>query len=108
MNHLGDLSKNFLTFEVTPNLAIDVEKMELYLDDKDMEVSDGILDADGNKRKSAVWQEDDEEIWGGAAPKMEIAYDAQNGFLLTVAFEVDKKLNEKSESELRETFIDIL
>jgi hypothetical protein len=35
------------------------------------------------KKKSAIWEEEDEELWGGAAPKMEISYDAANGFLLT-------------------------
>ncbi len=36
-----------------------------------------------NNRKSAIWEEEDDEIWEGAPPRLEIAYDAKNGYLLT-------------------------
>ena len=50
-----------------------------------------------NNRKSAIWEEEDDEIWEGAPPRLEIAYDAKNGYLLTAQFTVDRKESEKSE-----------
>ena len=90
MGNLGAASLNFETFEVTLNLAIDVDAFHAFLDDKDLEVADGII-ADGQTMKSAVWEEDDEEIWAGSAPKMEVSYDATNGFLLLAQFTIDRK-----------------
>ena len=49
-----------------------------------------------NNRKSAIWEEEDDEIWEGAPPRLEIAYDAKNGYLLTAQFTVDRKESEKS------------
>ena len=50
-----------------------------YLDTKDLEVSDGQIRDGGQMTKSAIWDEDDEMIWEGAAPNLEIKYDAING-----------------------------
>ena len=104
MNRLNDSSLNFLTFEVVLNREIDVKQLKEYLETRELEVSD----ASGDKnqtRKSAIWEEDDEVLWEGAAPKMEISYDATNGFLLTAGFTIDRKNSNKSETELRDIFI---
>ena len=109
-----------------------------YLDTKDLEVSDGQIRDGGQMTKSAIWDEDDEMIWEGAAPNLEIKYDAINGqrpcpscspflvavcclvaglltrldrfagFLLTAQFNIDKKLSNKSEIELQIIFMEQL
>jgi hypothetical protein len=107
MAHLGDKSLNFLTFEVVLNKKIDTAAFKGYLDGKNLLVSDGQL-ASGMVKKSAIWEEDDELIWEGAAPSLEVSYDAANGFLLSVQFTIDRKLSSKSESELRAIFVNQL
>ncbi len=42
---------------------------------------------------AVAWQEHDRALWaGGAAPKIELTYDVHNAFLLTVMFQLDKKV----------------
>jgi len=86
------------------NARIDSLSLKDYLDTKDLEVSDGQL-SDSGVLKSAIWDEDDEVIWEGAAPHIEMSYDATNGFLLVVAFSVDRKLTTKTEVELQVIFM---
>ena len=107
MAHLGDKSLNFLTFEVALNMKIDADAFKEYLDTKDLLVSDGQL-AEGVINKSAIWEEDDELVWEGAAPALEVSYDVANGFLLVVQFTIDRKLNPKTEVELKDIFINQL
>eukprot|EP01051_Picozoa_sp_SAG22_P012531 SAG22_NODE_1312_length_4776_cov_2.886466_4_plen_46_part_00 len=38
-----------------------------------------------------TWVEEDEDPWGGALPKITLAYDDVHGFLLTARMDVDKK-----------------
>ena len=101
-------------------------------------MSDGQIRDGGQMTKSAIWDEDDEMIWEGAAPNLEIKYDAINGqrpclscspflvavcclvaglltrldrfagFLLTAQFNIDKKLSNKSEIELQIIFMEQL
>ena len=93
-----------MLFEIVFNTKIDKLKFKEYLDTKDLAVSDGQL-GDGSLLKSAVWDEDDESVWEGAPPHLEVAYDAQNGFLLKAGFTIDKKLSTKSEIELQIIFM---
>ena len=55
-----------------------------------------------------VESQKDEELWEGAPPRIEISYDAKNGFLLTAAFTIDRKANDKTELELQAIFIEML
>jgi len=107
MAHLGDKSLNFLTFEVALNMKIDAEAFKEFLDTRDLLVSDGQL-AEGVVKKSAIWEEDDELIWEGAAPALEVSYDAANGFLLIAQFTIDRKNSNKTEMELKNIFINQL
>lgn len=104
MSRLAESQLNFLQFEVVFNTKIDSLALKNYLDTKSLEVSDGQLAASGTI-KSAIWDEDDEVIWEGAAPHIEMRYDATNGFLLVAAFSVDRKLTTKTEVELQIIFM---
>ena len=53
---------NFLTFSIVFNAKIDLGALKDYLDEKELEVSDGQI-ADGTVNKSAIWEEDDTEVW---------------------------------------------
>lgn len=100
MASLAEGSLNFLLFEVVFNTKIDSKKFKAYLDTKDLAISDGQL-GEGSLMKSAVWDEDDESIWEGAPPHLEVSYDAANGYLLKVGFTIDRKASSKSEVELQ-------
>lgn len=108
MGRLGDASKNFITYNAMFNAKIDLEALRDYLDEKDMEVSDGQI-GDQGMYKSAIWEESDAELWGGAAPKMEISYDATNGWLIQASFVLDAKeipnLDER-EGQIKQIFVD--
>ena len=162
MKNLKEKNLNFLSFEVLFNTKLDPLALKVrfnpilirfnpikseiirhiceqdYLDTKDLEVSDGQIRDGGQMTKSAIWDEDDEMIWEGAAPNLEIKYDAINGqrpcpscspflvaacclvaglltrldrfagFLLTAQFNIDKKLSNKSEIELQIIFMEQL
>ena len=138
MKNLKEKTLNFLSFEVLFNTKLDPLALKDYLDTKDLEVSDGQIRDGGQMTKSAIWDEDDEMIWEGAAPNLEIKYDAINGqrpcpscspflvavcclvaglltrldrfagFLLTAQFNIDKKLSNKSEIELQIIFMEQL
>jgi hypothetical protein len=108
MKNLKEKNLNFLSFEVLFNTKLDPLALKDYLDTKDLEVSDGQIRDGGQMTKSAIWDEDDEMIWEGAAPNLEIKYDAINGFLLTAQFNIDKKLSNKSEIELQIIFMEQL
>ena len=105
MGHLAEGSLNFLSFEVVFNTRIDASALKDYLDTKDLAVSDGQLGLGGSLTKSAVWDEDDEAVWEGAPPPLEISWDAVNGFLLNVGFTIDKKNSSKTELELQVIFM---
>lgn len=107
MAYLADQSLNFLTFEVTLNRKIDAKSLKGFLEQKPLEVSDAGISTESN-RKSAIWEEEDEELWEGAPPRIEISYDAKNGFLLTAAFTIDRKESDKTELELQEIFCNLL
>jgi len=103
MKNLKEKNLNFLSFEVLFNTKLDPLALKVrfnsilirfnpiqserirhiceqdYLDTKDLEVSDGQIRDGGQMTKSAIWDEDDEMIWEGAAPNLEIKYDAING-----------------------------
>ena len=79
MKNLKEKNLNFLSFEVLFNTKLDPLALKDYLDTKDLEVSDGQIRDGGQMTKSAIWDEDDEMIWEGAAPNLEIKYDAING-----------------------------
>jgi hypothetical protein len=107
MAYLADKSLNFLTFEVTLNRKIDAKVLKDFLDEKPLEVSDAGISTENN-RKSAIWEEEDEELWEGAPPRIEIQYDAKNGYLLVAQFTIDRKESDKSELELQAIFIEML
>ena len=107
MGYLAAKTLNFLTFEVTLNRKVDSKVLKGFLDEKPLEVSDAGISAENN-RKSAIWEEEDEERWEGSPPRIEIAYDAKNGFLLTAQFSIDRKESDKTELELQAIFIDML
>ena len=38
-----------------------------------------------------TWTEDDDDLWGGNAPTIEIYFDETNQFLLSIYFQIDTK-----------------
>jgi len=94
----------FLTLRVKVNAKINLEKMDLYLSDKQIDITDS-MEEHAIAIKKVAWQERDKALWaGGAAPKIELTYDVHYGFLLTVMFQLDKKRSELDEDGLMRIF----
>jgi len=104
MRYLADLSTGFLTLRVKVNAKINLEKMDLYLADKPIDITDS-MEEPAMAIKKVAWQERDRALWaGGAPPKLELTYDVQYGFLLSVLFQLDKKKSELDEDGLMRIF----
>jgi hypothetical protein len=104
MRYFSDLGNGFLTLRVKVNAKISSEKMERYLSDKNIEVTDS-LEEQYIAIKKVAWQELDRALWaGGAPPKIEITYDVQYGYLLSVLFYLDRKKSELDEDGLMRIF----
>ena len=81
MAYLGDLATDFVQVERTVNQPMDTEKLEDFIRTKTVESTDG---DDARCLNKTVWQEEDDDEWSGAAPKIQICYDDTNGFFLWV------------------------
>jgi hypothetical protein len=104
MRYLSDVGSGFLTLRVKINAKINLEKMEQYLSDKNIEVTDS-LEEQYIAIKKVAWQESDRSLWaGGAPPKIEMTYDVQYGYLLSVLFYLDRKKSELDEDGLMRIF----
>ena len=55
-----------------------------------------------------TWTEDDDDLWGGNAPTIEIYFDETNQFLLSIYFQIDTKKTKFREPELVAKFTEIL
>ena len=88
MAHLGELSTNFVQIEKVVKAEMDVDELKNYLSTKTIEVSGG---DEARNTKITTWTEEDGDLWGGALPKITLAYDEVHGFLLTARMDVDKK-----------------
>lgn len=90
------------------NAKINLEKMELYLSDKNIEVTESMEEPHVSIKK-VTWHERDKALWaGGAPPKIELTLDTQYGFLLSVVFHLDKKKSELNEEGLMRILTAIL
>ena len=93
-----------MTLRVKVNAKINLEKMDLYLSDKHIDITDS-MEEHSIAIKKVAWQERDKALWaGGAPPKIELTYDVHYGFLLTVMFQLDKKRSELDEDGLMRIF----
>ena len=104
MRHLADYSTGFLTLRVKVNSKINLERMDLFLSDKHIDITDSV-EEHAIAIKKVSWQERDRALWaGGAPPKIELTYDVHHGFLLTVMFQLDRKRSELDEDGLMRIF----
>mmetsp|Transcript_10807 Transcript_10807/g.26463 ORF Transcript_10807/g.26463 Transcript_10807/m.26463 type:complete len:893 (+) Transcript_10807:104-2782(+) len=108
MRWMSDLGTGFLTLRVKVNAKINLDKMEMYLTDKNIEVTESMEEPHVSIKK-VTWQERDKALWaGGAPPKIELSLDTQYGFLLSVVFHLDKKKSELNEEGLMRILTAIL
>ena len=98
MSYLGDLAQDYVQIERVVNQPMDTERLEDFIRAKTVESTDG---DDARCLNKTVWQEEDDEEWSGAAPKVQICYDDTNGFFLWVRLDVDKKRVELPEEAER-------
>ena len=98
MGYLGDLAQDYVQIERVVNQPMDTERLEDFIRTKTVESTDG---DDARCLNKTVWQEEDDEEWSGAAPKVQICYDDTNGFFLWVRLDVDKKRVELPEEAER-------
>ena len=89
------------------NRKIDLEKLSTFVSTRSVNVTDTIVDASSRRRK-LTWDEDADELWGGASPTIEIFYDCTYGFLLSVYFQIDTKKTNLREKGLMRVFMKLL
>ena len=52
-----------------------------------------------------MWDEDDDDKWLGAAPQIELKFDDRYNYLLSAAFELDKKTSDAKEQDLMDILL---
>lgn len=85
---------------------LDVAKFERFLTTVKLDSSGATADKDASIAK-AVWYDDDER-WGKGCMKIDVLYNATEGFLLSALFNWNKKEITLSNDEVVQTFVDLL
>ncbi len=107
MRWLTRRSTGVLTYRFTANLPVELEALRRFLATKLLEEED--VDADQRTRVHKVaWQETDDALWGGSAPRVELLYDERHAFLLKVYLQVDKNRKHLSRDALKARFLEHL
>ena len=107
MKNLGAAALGALSVRFKINRKIDLEKLSTFVSTRSVNVTDTIVDASSRRRK-LTWDEDADELWGGASPTIEIFYDCTYGFLLSVYFQIDTKKTNLREKGLMRVFMKLL
>tara|TARA_B100000787_G_C15970853_1_gene197238 strand:+ start:87 stop:551 length:465 start_codon:yes stop_codon:yes gene_type:complete len=103
MKVLGASALGFLSVTVKVNRKIDIDKLNIFLQTRDIDITDETIDLVGC-RKKLTWTEQDDDNWGGFSPTIEIFYDDTHAFLLSCAFSIDTKLSVLREKGLMQNF----
>jgi hypothetical protein len=106
MAHLGGLALGALSVRIRINRKIDINKLNIFLKTRAINVTDQTIDAD-SCRKKLTWDEEDSTLWGGDTPTIEIFYDETHAFLLSIYFQIDTKKTALREKGLLQTFTKI-
>lgn len=107
---LTDRSAGVITLRFRPNVKIDVNALNRYLEQKDVgEEEIGVEHS--QKIKKLSWTESGDvvtNVWRGATPKIDISYDVVYGYLLHVYIQIEKtgfSGKRLDEEELRNIFM---
>jgi len=104
MSSLGESSLGYVTVRCKVNRKVNLKRLHGYLSEKDIESADTV-GLERNVIKKLVWEEDEDDKWLGAAPKIMVTWDETTCFLLEVSFTVDAKEKEwTDEMELRDVW----
>lgn len=103
MKYLASLGEGFLSLRVKVNRKVDKEALMKFLGTRAIKVSETVSEG-GIKLKKQMWSEEDDELWQGSAPDIEVFFDATNGFLLSVYFQIDTKKTPLREKALMALF----
>jgi len=103
MKYLASLGEGFLSLRVKVDRKVNKEALMRFLATRSVKVSETVSEG-GIKLKKQMWNETDDELWQGAAPAIEVFFDATNGFLLSVYFQIDTKKTPLREKALMALF----
>jgi hypothetical protein len=107
MAHLGAQALGALSVRVKVNRRVDIEKLNAFIRTRSVNVTDTIVDKEGTRRKM-TWDEEDDDLWGGTSPTIEIYFDATHEFWLSVYFQIDTKKTMLREKGLMKVFVKLL
>jgi hypothetical protein len=102
MAYLGELANGAVTLRIQFNTKVDLEKLEIFLKSKTIEVTDSVSEPTGDLKKCA-FMETDKVLWQGEPPKVEMAWNATYGFLLGVTISVNGRNTKLNDREMVET-----
>jgi hypothetical protein len=94
MGYLASQALGMIILQVKMNRKVSLQQLNLYLQDKQIDVQDTMLYAE-SKTMKIVWQEDDEKLWNKSPPQIEMIYDMKFGYILTVFFTVRERERER-------------
>lgn len=94
MGYLAGQALGMIVLQVKMNRKVSLKQLNLYLQDKQIDVQDTMLYAE-SKTMKICWQEDDEKLWNKSPPQIEMIYDMKFGYILTVFFTVREREIEK-------------
>lgn len=109
MSVLADKSQGVLTVRWRPNLQIDVQRLYVFLETKEVGEEEVGFEQSLKIRKVSWTEKRNSKRWQNFSPKLEIVFDEKFGFLLSVYVQVEKEDHKKiSEEELKKLFIEEL
>lgn len=103
MAHLNQKAHGALTLRVKLNRSVHIERWQAYLATKFTKVTDSTVES-SQVIKKKQWSETNTKLWGGTPPVLEVAYDEQHGYLLSVSFVTNSKRTTFGPDELLHTF----
>ena len=100
MRHLAENANGVLSCRLTVNSKVFVDKLEAFLSKRNLLTEEGDCDKHQHLR-SVSWKERDAKKWRGKLPRIELTYDVNNKFLLSVCIEVEQNYGTWTEKTLR-------
>jgi WD repeat-containing protein 35 len=100
MRHLAENANGVLSCRLTVNCKVHLDKLSTFLKKRALLTEEGDCDKHQHTR-TVSWCEKDSKRWKGKYPTVEIIYDVNNSFLLSVTLEVEQNYGTWTEKSLR-------
>eukprot|EP00937_MAST-01D_sp_MAST-1D-sp2_P002067 g2067.t1 len=90
MRHVARQGDGALTLRIRVDRPLRLARLRAFLDTRALEVTDATLDPQKEVQKVS-WFEQDEALWQGQPPRVELQVDTKHAFLLALTFRVNER-----------------